>query len=268
MFNNIIVALKGFIIGSTMLVPGVSGGTMAMILGIYEDLIKSISHFLKAKFSSLIFLGLFCAGALTGMFLFSNSILSVMEKFPMISTYFFLGAVLGGIPCILKESGVQKVTIPAAVHVAIGAVMVMGIELLPSDALSDLNLKSPLGIIVLLVAGFAVSIALILPGISVSFVLLVLGIYEDLLVAIHNLDYLFLGILGAGLILGIVTTTKALETAMVKHRKPTFLIILGFVIGSVVPIYPGPPTGFNILLCPTSAVLGFAIVQLISKLDK
>ena len=65
--NKLSTLVKGFIIGGTMLVPGVSGGTMAMILGIYEDLISAVSNFMKQKKQSLIFLGLFCVGAFAGM---------------------------------------------------------------------------------------------------------------------------------------------------------------------------------------------------------
>lgn len=267
MLYSILTALKGFIIGSTMLVPGVSGGTMAMILGIYEDLIKSVSHFFKEVKSSLLFLILFAAGAFAGMFLFSSSILELMDRYPVISSFFFLGAVLGGIPVVIKESGMKKLSIRGAFFIALGALMVFAISLLPPNFLSDVNIASLTGILVLLVAGFFVSVALILPGISVSFVLLVLGIYEEILTAIKNLDFLYLSVLAFGLLIGIITTTKALETAMNKYRQPTFLIILGFVLGSALPLFPGLPQGQMLLICPIAMFAGFTIVQLISRLD-
>lgn len=96
--KHLIIALKGLFVGGTMLVPGVSGGSMAMILGIYHELIASISSFLKHKKESLLFLGVFVIGALVGMALFARPLEALIERFPMPTLYFFIGAVVGGVP--------------------------------------------------------------------------------------------------------------------------------------------------------------------------
>lgn len=260
--------IKGFIIGGTMLVPGVSGGTMAMILGIYEDLISAVSNFLKQKRQSIFFLGLFCIGAFAGMALLAKGILTLLENYNMPVMYFFIGAVVGGIPMVVKSCGLKRLSLSMLIYPIIGAVAVMSIELLPKGLFEINSMYSPSGLIILFIAGFIAAIALILPGISVSFVLLVLGIYENLIKAFDEFDIVYLGILALGLAAGIISTTKLLDKAMKKYTRSTYLIILGFVIGSVIPVFPGAPSGSGLIICPVCFILGIGIIQLLFMLDK
>ena len=110
------------------------------------------------------------------------------------------------------------------------------------------------------------AIALILPGISVSYLLLLLGIYDRTLNAISSLDIGYLIPLGAGLILGVIATTKVLEYAMKKYPQPTYLIILGFVVGSVAEVYPGLPNGIEWVICIVTLLAGFGIIRYICSL--
>lgn len=268
MKNNMTVLLKGFIIGGTMLVPGVSGGTMAMILGIYENLIKSVSQFLHQKKKSIIFFGLFCIGAFIGMAIFSKSILTLLNNYHKPVMYFFIGAVAGGIPMIVKSCGLKRLSLRAAIFPILGAILVMSVLLIPHNLFKPSNMNSFMGIAVLFLAGFVAAIALVLPGISVSFVLLILGIYEEIIKAFDQLNIPYLAVLAVGLAVGIISTTKILETAMTKHKRTTYLIILGFVIGSVIPVFPGAPTGIDLVICPITFIAGIALIQLLYLLDK
>lgn len=92
----ILTALKGIIIGGTMLVPGVSGGSMAMILGIYDRLITSVSSFTRRKKENLAFLIIFSLSGILGILLFASPLLRLIERYPMPMLYFFLGAVAAG----------------------------------------------------------------------------------------------------------------------------------------------------------------------------
>ena len=95
---------KGMIVGGTMLVPGVSGGSMAMILGVYDRLVSSVSSFMKHKKESLAFLSLFSLGGGLGMILFARPLLALIERYPVPALYFFLGAVAGGVPLIVRKA--------------------------------------------------------------------------------------------------------------------------------------------------------------------
>ena len=96
--SSISVILKGICVGGTMLVPGCSGGSMAMILGVYDRLVSSVSSFMKHKKESLFFLTLFCLGGGLGMILFARPMLSLMERFEMPMLYFFIGAIAEAFP--------------------------------------------------------------------------------------------------------------------------------------------------------------------------
>ena len=173
--NNFLTALKGLIIGGTMLVPGVSGGSMAMILGIYDRLISSVSSFMKSKKENLVFLVIFSLGGILGILLFANPLLQLIERYPMPMLYFFIGAVAGGIPLIVRQAGAKRLTWRIAGYVVLGLIAVSALGLLPPDLFNAENSTGATGFLLLLIAGFVTAAALVLPGISVSYLLLLLA---------------------------------------------------------------------------------------------
>ena len=112
--------------------------------------------------------------------------------------------------------------------------------------------------------GVVAATALILPGISFSHFLLILGMYDLLLDAIRSFDLAFLIPLGLGLLVGIVSFSRFLERVMGQFPKQTYLMILGFIIGSVAQIFPGIPVGFGVIFCAVMAAAGFFAVHWIS----
>jgi putative membrane protein len=116
-----------------------------------------------------------------------------------------------------------------------------------------------------MVAGMIAAVALVLPGISVSYLLLIIGLYDETMMAISKLYLPFLIPLGIGLILGIFLTTKSLEKAMSRYPLATYSIILGFILGSLVEVFPGIPTGLELVVSMIALVAGAAIILLLSK---
>lgn len=263
-----VTGIKGAWVGGTMLVPGVSGGSMAMILGIYDRLVSAVSSFMEERKANLGFLCSFSIGALLGMLLFAVPILKLLQKYPMPVIYFFLGAVAGGIPMIIRKAGMKKFSWKTIVYPAAGGAAVMLLSLVPAGNLAAGMDMGLLKILFLLAAGMVAAVALVLPGISVSYLLLLLGLYEETMKAIGSLDIAFLLPLGTGVILGILLSTKALEKAMVKCPQMTYLVILGFILGSVAEIFPGIPTGSGILPCILLFAAGFAVIWGMSRLER
>ena len=261
-------------IGGTMTVPGVSGGSMAMILGIYDRLISSVNGiFQKGKFKeSFLFLLKFLIGAGAGLFLFAKLITLALTHFSMPTRYFFLGAVAGGAPMIFRAAKIKKVNVPVFIYPIVGIVCALLISLIP-DGIFEVSGTGALavvsGILIQLLGGIVVAVALVLPGISVSQMLLVLGIYEKLTAAVDALDILTLlsfAPLVIGIVGGIFLTTGVIERAMTKHPTGTYLIVFGFILGSLPELIPAQfPLGWNLLFCPVLAVLGFIAVFMISK---
>lgn len=258
---------KGLIIGGTMLVPGVSGGSMAMILGIYNQLISAVSSLFNEFRKNLLFLIIFAIGAFTGMLLFAKPLLTLIERYPKPMLYFFLGAVAGGIPLIYKQAKVQKLSFPYLFYVLIGVILVSMFARFPADVLSNNASTEFSQGIFLFIAGFIAAIALVLPGISVSYLLLVLGLYDKTMQAISLLDFGFLLPLGFGVLAGILLVTKALDFAMTKYPKITYFVILGFVLGSLYETFPGLPLGLEWIICSLMAATGFLAILVLSEYE-
>lgn len=260
------VMLKGVCVGSTMMVPGVSGGSMAMLLGIYDRLIYSVNSIRSGK--SLLLLGTFSAGGFIGILLFSQPLLSLLERYPMQMLYFFMGAVGGGIPLMFHKAQIQRFSLPVLVWPALGMLLVWILSILPEAPVQaglSMGLKET---VFLVMTGIAAAVALVLPGISVSYLLLVFGIYDGMILALHGFHLPVLVPFGIGLLLGIFLSTKTLEHAMKNYPRPTYLIILGFILASLAEIFPGLPEANQTILCCMLAGAGFFVVRALSGLEE
>ncbi len=260
--------IKAFIIGSTMMVPGLSGGSMAMVLSIYADLINALSDFRKDIKKNLAFLATFCASALVGMFLLAKPILSIIERFPIVSMYFFIGLVVGSIPTIFKSAKVDKLNFKDILAFIVGLVIVLSIGALP-EGLFTFTEISFIQVLIQMVGGFVVAIGFMLPGISLSYLLLVLGLYSYILEHVASLNILPLIPFALGFGLGCILTVKGLKKALEQYPRISYLTILGFLTGSLVPVYPGLPNtavewGLSIVLF----IIGVLAIYFLSKIEQ
>lgn len=257
--DHLITIVKGMWIGGTMTVPGVSGGSMAMIMGVYDRLISSVSSFFRNPKQSMSFLVRFVLGAGVGMVLFSRFIsflFTTRADVPL--RFFFLGAVAGGVPMIYKEAGIRRISLGAVAYPVIGILAVVILALLPTGLFAPDGSFGITAVLTQLAGGVIIAVGLVLPGISVSQMLYMLGIYEGIIKNISTLNILPLIPLGVGVLGGIFLTTKVLERLMTRHPQPTYLIILGFMFGSLPELFPGVPLGMDILYSIGAAGLGFA----------
>lgn len=274
MKKNLEVMYKGLLIGSTMLVPGVSGGSMAIVLGIYERLLSAISSLAKNLKENLLFLCLFVISAGVGMLVLARPILSLLESYPKPMQCFFIGAVVGGIPAVWRQAEIQRFSWKTGLCFAVGFLAVIGISVIPTEMFqTSLFMPEAEGgsggrtlssYLFLLFAGILSSTALVLPGISVSYFLLVLGLYHELMRAISEFNMGFLIPMGSGILLGVILTTKGLEYILKKYPQLSYMVILGFVAGSVLEILPQVPNGGEWLLCIVAGLAGFFAINMLS----
>lgn len=248
-----------------MLVPGVSGGSMAMILGIYQELISAVSSFRKQKKSKFLFLTVFCISAVFGMLVIATPVSNLIDIFPKPTMYFFIGAVTGGIPLIFREAKATAFSWKFPVYILIGGIIVSAISLFPVNMAGMQEGEEIQNFLFLFAAGAIAAVALILPGISVSYLLLLLGLYDKTMQAISGLQFSFLISLLLGGVIGIILTTKLLEKIMTHFPQPTYLIILGFILGSVISIFPGFPSFSELAICTVTFSVGFISIYLISR---
>ena len=277
MKKNLILLLKGFIIGSSMSVPGVSGGTMAILLGIYDKLISSVSNFFKDIKGNILFLAKVCIGAVLGIGSLAFVIKWLLEAFPLPVSFFFLGAVIGGIPALYKKTKESPLKFSSFLYFIAGLVIVVSIGFIPTGNLDFSNGPIITRIFMLLVSGIIIAVALVLPGISTSHMLLILGMYDTMLLAITEFNIIYLGVLGIAVLVGVFLTTKPLEWTMNKFPHQTYCMIIGFVLGSTSEIFsdkilPAIPAGasmtwwiISVLISLITFALGILAIISLSK---
>lgn len=239
----------GIVIGGGMILPGVSGGVLAVIFGIYETMLDAVSHFFRDIKKNALFLGPLFLGLITGVILFGKVLFFVFDKYPMESKYTFIGLILGGLPVLFREvstKGTKNLNVCALlISFAIAiALFVLGKDTLNIDFSSSIN-SGLLSFILLFVTGVIFIAGKVIPGISSSFLLMLIGMYQFLLNILNdplNLstnEYLQLIPFGLGIVLGGIVLIKAIQLLIKKHFSITYSAIIGFVIGSIAAIYPG-----------------------------
>lgn len=242
MKNKIILAVKGALFGIANIIPGVSGGTLALTMGVYEDLISAISHFFRDVKKSLKFLLVFGLGAALSILLMSKVISLCLDKFPFPTTLFFIGLIVGGVPLLTRKVRKSKIR-PwnlLLFLLTFGVVIVMAFMQEGSNVVS-LNNVSPWMMFVLFLVGMIAAATMVIPGVSGSFVLMLLGFYKPIVNVVGSLtDFSQLGhnlmILipfGLGVLLGIVLIAKLIEFLFNKYEISTYYAILGFLIASI-----------------------------------
>jgi putative membrane protein len=246
--DYIVIGLKGMAMGAADVVPGVSGGTIAFISGIYEELLGSISNVNLGLFKTLKKEGFKIAWKqLNGNFLLSLfigifiSILSLakaikylLENEPILLWSFFFGLVLASIIYIAKQiSKWNFILIIIAVLGAFLAYYITTLNPLVSESSSSLYV---------FFAGAIAICAMILPGISGSFILVLLGAYKPVLDALNDKDFKTIFTFIAGAILGLLTFSKVLKWLFANYKDYTLAVLTGFIIGSLNKIWPWKET--------------------------
>ena len=293
-----IISLKGMAMGAADVVPGVSGGTIAFISGIYEELLTSIS---SINFSTLKLLkskgikaaweainGNFLVALVIGIFISIVSLAQLiswlLEHKPILVWSFFFGLVLASVLYIGRQ--ITKWNNIAVISLVLGAVIAYYITTL--EPLISGN-SSPF---FLFLAGAIAICAMILPGISGAFILVLLGAYKPVLEAIDNKDFKLLAILAVGAVVGLLSFSKILKWLFNNYKNYTLAVLTGFIVGSLNKIWPwketltwrvnshGLKVPFNeqsispfsfegdsqLLLAIVLAIVGFALIILLEKL--
>lgn len=249
--KNIILVIKGFIMGIANIIPGVSGGTLALTMGIYENFIGAISHFFSNLKENIKFLLPIFIGIGLSLLTMSNVITASFNKYPIPTTLFFMGLVIGGIPMLFsKIKGTKEVKKPKSyviLFLTFLLVMVLAFSkeifggTLGNADFSNLNI---LGYLNLTLIGTIAAATMVIPGVSGSLVLMLLGFYFPIVNVIKELTHfnnigsniLIAGFFGVGVLIGIVLIAKLIEWLLAKFETFTYFGVIGFIIASVLAI--------------------------------
>ena len=246
--DYIVIGFKGMAMGAADVVPGVSGGTIAFISGIYEELLTAISNInlnllktfkskgFKAAWKQLN--GNFLLALFTGIFIsiisLAKAIKWLLENEPILLWSFFFGLVLASIIYIGRQ--IAHWNIFAVFWVLLGAVLAFYITTLnPLVSENSSNLF-------LFISGAIAICAMILPGISGAFILVLLGAYKPILAAVNNRDLTIIASVGAGAILGLLSFSRILKWLFAHYKNYTLAALTGFIIGSLNKIWPWKET--------------------------
>ncbi|MEX5303087.1 DUF368 domain-containing protein [Kocuria sabuli] len=240
--------VRGALIGVVETVPGVSGGTVALVVGIYDELINSAGHVVSAGKRALLgpdrtagvkhHLGRVhwrivvpvVIGMVAALLTVAGPMSHLVEEYPVTMRALFFGMVLASVGVPLRLAG-GALRARDAVVVALAAVVAFVLVSIPPTTVS------PAPVLVVLAAMVAVS-ALLLPGLSGSFLLLTIGLYQPTLRAVDELDLGYLSLFFLGAALGMVVIVKGLQWLLDHHHRVTMLALTGLMLGALRTLWP------------------------------
>lgn len=271
MIKNI---LKGMVIGVANIIPGVSGGTMMVSMGIYDKLIHCVTHLFREfkesmKFLIPIFIGM--GIALVGL---SFLIEPAFEHFPLQTSCLFIGLIVGGLPAIWKKVKGKGVKVSYIIPFLVFFVMVVGLAMMgeKEGAAADLSF-SLWSCVKLFVVGIIASATMVIPGVSGSMMLLLLGYYNPIVSAIKDFVTAFVsfdmqGILkgcgvlapaGIGIVIGIFAIAKLIEIIFEKFPLQAYWAIIGLIVASPFAVLLMAQLGTITVVSVAVSIVTFAI---------
>lgn len=237
--NYILLAFKGIAIGIANAVPGVSGGTIAVIVKIYDKLLEAITPNIKKLIKNLPFLIPVGIGMLIGILAAAKLLGFLFDEYNVPTQMFFVGVVIGSMPMIYKECTAEKNLSAVCIAPFAAGILVMAAMAFLSPAESTAAGSLDLGGgIMLFVSSVLAAIAMIIPGISGALIMKVLGAYDTVIGALNSFDFAILIIVAVGVILGIFIAAGVISMLLKKFRRGTYCLISGLIIGSVPSIFP------------------------------
>ena len=241
--NQLLLFAKGMAMGAADVVPGVSGGTIAFISGIYEELVDSLKSLnpaaLKilarggpARFWSAIngsFLLVLFAGVFTSLFSLANVVHFLLAEQPLLVWSFFLGLIIASIIYIMRQFRLYRPVCLLFLLAGVGGGLLASFA--PAHAMA-------VGPVTIFFSGMLAVCAMILPGVSGSFILLLIGMYPVMIEAITRLQWSFLATFAAGAAIGLVLFSNLLSWLLHHFREVTLSVLTGFLVGSVPVVWP------------------------------
>ena len=245
------VFLSGIVFGIANIIPGVSGGTMLVVFGIYDQLTEAISG-VKAIIKNIVFLLFFGLGAGVGLLGFASVISLLFQCFGVQTNMFFIGLILGSVPMIYRMGTSESKVKPLC---AVPFILAMGVVILLA-VLEQMNIVPDADVVTgfdlgmtvkLFLCAIIAAVAMIIPGLSGSFVMMLLGVYETIIGAIQikALNFYVIIPVALGVIIGIIGGAKVISILIKKYKLMVYSAIMGLVVGSLYAILPAD-FGFNL----------------------
>ena len=240
----------GVAFGTANVIPGVSGGTMLVVFGVFDRLTEAISG-IKKIFRNFAFLVTFALGAGAGILLSAKVIGSMFAVYAIQTNMFFIGLILGGVPLVLKLGTAEKKVKPLcivpflmsmAAVIALAVLEKLDIFTLTAENVSGFDVIFSLK---MFVCAAIAAVTMIIPGISGSFMMMLMGVYETIIGALNEWNFYVIIPFALGAVVGIIFGAKLISILIQKNKLMVYSAIMGMVIGSVYAILP-EGFGFNL----------------------
>ena len=276
-----ITGVKGIAIGVSMIIPGLSGGTLAVLMNIYDKILEAITGIFKHFKESLLLLLPLVIGAVIGFVGLVFPINYGLAHFPLIIVSLFVGFIIGGLPSIYKKVQGKENWISILIGLIALGITISLCFIKTNDSIDIRNLNVGTWFYLFL-SGIIASIALVAPGISGSMTLMVLGVYVHLMEVLKEIlsftnlwnNSMILLPLALGLIIGFIFMSFFMKYMLKNHETSTYFALIGFIIGSIVSIYyltitdeqyPVKFDALNIILSIVVLILGVVSTLLLER---
>lgn len=259
--------VKGIFIGSGFILPGVSGGALAAVFGIYERIILFLANIRKNFKENVRFFFPIGLGGLTGIFILSFAVSFLLGNYETVILWFFVGCIVGTVPALWEEAGKNGRNTKDIINMVI-TFIVFFLFLSSGEQLFMTTIEQ--NIWTWLLAGGLIGLGMIVPGLSPSNFLIYLGMYKAMSDGIKDLDFSVIIPIGIGVVLCVLSLSKLVELILKQAYSTLFHFILGVVFASTVMIVPVNYAGFNwvgILTCVILFVLGILLGWWMSDLE-
>ena len=247
MKEKLSLILKGIVLGTSFILPGVSGGVLSVVMGIYDKLIEAVSHFyeswanFKKYFNFLFFLGV---GGIISVLILTNVIEFALNKIPVITILLFVGLIVGGVPQLFNKIK-NEVSFGNILLMFIGIGLLVIMSFTTGGAGNQVIDTSLISMIKMFGIGVLSSATIVIPGVSGSFLLMVIGYYEPLLRIVNEItsftnlynNIIVMIPLGIGLVLGAILIARVIDFCLKKYPVKTYYVIIGFVIASIIEVF-------------------------------
>ncbi len=257
--------LRGVGIGLANVIPGVSGGTVAAVTGIYDKLVYSFGNFFRAGWRrTLPFLTPIVIGTVGGFIAFAGLVDAALELYEEQTLFFFIGLIAGSVPYLAKQAGASKFRIRHLVPLVLALVLVVWIGAAERPATAEpVTDVSGAAVFIVLAGGAAGSVAMVVPGLSGSFLLLLVGLYSTMTNAVRTLDLPVLAVFFVGMFAGLVIASKAISWLLRNFHASSYYAIVGLVLGSLVGVWPGWSGGPGGVISVVCALVGLGLSLLL-----
>lgn len=259
--------VKGMFIGSGFILPGVSGGALAAIFGIYERIIGFLAHITRNFKENVLFFLPVGLGGLTGIFILSFAVSFLLGSYASIILWFFVGCIVGTVPALWNEAGKKgrskrEIIILTISFIAATIFLWKG---------ASLFTEVPQNTWTWMLAGFLIALGVIVPGLSPSNFLIYMGMYKAMADGFKTLDLSVIIPIGIGGVITVLSLSKVIDYIFSKAYPQLFHFIMGVVFASTIMIIPTDYTGFGLLsysACVVMLVLGVLLGAWMSRLEE